>query len=203
MASVSRLNGFQAKKSLVASWNGQSNMYFVPSTDATVIMVGDLVKLAGSARGPLGCPTVTRAVAGDATVGVVVGIPFSGVGDVTNMPPVNDLNPPVYRRASTDRYLMVLDDPNLIFEVQASANTIANTDVGMNANFRATAGNTTTGASGMDLDVATIAATATLPLKIMGFPPRADNVVGTDAFISVWVKINNHQYAGGTGTLGV
>lgn len=203
MASVSRLNGFQAKKSLVASWNGQSNMYFVPSTDATVIMVGDLVKLAGSARGPLGCPTVTRAVAGDATVGVVVGIPFSGVGDVTNMPPVSDLNPPVYRRASTDRYLMVLDDPNLIFEVQASANTIANTDVGMNANFRATAGNTTTGASGMDLDVATIAATATLPLKIMGFPPRADNVVGTDAFISVWVKINNHQYAGGTGTLGV
>lgn len=203
MASVSRLAGFKPVKSLVASWNGQSNMYFVPSTDATVIMVGDLVKLAGSARGPLGCPTVTRAVAGDATVGVVVGIPFSGVGDVTNIPPVSNLNPPVFRAASTDRYLMVVDDPNVIFEVQASTNAITFTDVGNNANFRATAGNTTTGASGMDLDVASILTTATLPLKIVGFPSRADNVVGTDAFLSVWVKINNHQYNSGTGTLGV
>ena len=108
-----------------------------------------------------------------------------------------------YRAASTDRYIMVVDDPNVIFEVQASTNAITYTDVGLNANFRATAGNTTTGNSGMDLDVATLATTATLPLKVVGFPSRANNVVGTDPFLSVWVKINNHQLASGTGTLGV
>lgn len=202
MAQTSRLNGFAPKKSLVASWTGASNMYFVPSTDATVIMVGDLVKLAGSGRGPLGCPTVTRAVAGDAVVGVVIGLPFSGVGDPLVVPalPTGTAN---FRAANTDRYIMVIDDPNMIFEVQASTNAIAYTDVGMNANFRATAGSTVTGSSGEDLDVASIATTATLPLKIVGFPSRLDNVVGTDPFVSVWVKINNHQLASGTGTVGV
>ena len=203
MSSVSRLNGFKPVKMInSAAYNGQSNMYFVPSSDSTVIMVGDLVKLLGSARSPTGVPTVTRAVASDAVVGVVVGITFEGMGDTANVPPVTDLNTPMYRRASTDRYLMVCDDPMVVFEVQASANTIAVTDVGNNANFRATAGSTTSGSSGFDLDVSTILTTATLPLKIVGFPYREDNAIG-DAFVSVYVKLNNHQYNSGTGTVGV
>ena len=72
----------------------------------------------------------------------------------------------------------------------------------MNAGVRATAGNTASGASGMDVDLAAKAVTATLPLKIVGFPYRPDNAVG-DAFVSLYVAINNHQYKGGTGTAGV
>lgn len=202
MASVSRLNGFRpVKTNTGAPYTGQAGVYFVPASDATVIMVGDLVKLAGDGRSPTGVPTVTRAVAGDATVGAVVGILYSGMGDTQNVPPVTDLNTPVFRRASTDRYLLVADDPSLIFEVQASAApTTAN--IGLNANFRATAGNTASGTSGMDFDTATVAATATLPLKLVGFPYRPDNAL-TDPFVNVYVTINNHQYKGGTGTLGV
>lgn len=203
MSSVSRLNGFKPVKMLnSAAYNGQSTMYFIPASDSTVVMVGDLVKLLGSARSPTGVPTVTRAAASDAVVGVVVGFTFEGMGDTPNVPSVSDLNTPVYRRASTDRYVMVCDDPMVIFEVQASANTIAVTDVGNNANFRATAGSTTTGASGFDLDVSTIATTATLPLKIVGFPYRVDNTMG-DTYVSMYVKLNNHQYNSGTGTVGV
>lgn len=203
MSSVSRLNGLKPVKMLnSAAYNGQATMYFMPASDATVVMVGDLVKLLGSARSPTGVPTVTRAAASDAVVGVVVGITFEGMGDVQNVPPVNDLNTPVYRRASTDRYVMVVDDPMVVFEIQASANTIAVTDVGNNANVRATAGSTTSGSSGFDLDVSTIATTATLPLKIVGFPYRPDNNMG-DAFVSVYVKLNNHQLNSGTGTAGI
>lgn len=203
MASVSRLSGFKPVKSLTASWNGQSNTYFVPSTDATVIMVGDLVKLAGDGRAPTGVPTVTRAVAGDPIVGVVVGVPISGMGDGPNIPDISNLNVFNFRRANTNVYLMVVDDPMVTLEGQLS--TVAGfttADIGLNVNYRATAGNATVGTSGFDVDIASKATTATLPLKIIGFPYRVDNAVG-DPFFSVWVKINNHQYNSGTGTVGV
>ncbi|MGL5076720.1 MAG: hypothetical protein ACRDBG_12980 [Waterburya sp.] len=204
MAQVSRLNGFRPVKMITgAPYTGAANVYFVPAADATVIMVGDLVKFGGDARAATGVATVTRAAAGDAILGVVVGILLSGIGDAQNIPPVADLNTPVFRRASTDRYLLVADDPNLILESQVSAaGSFATADVGLNVNFRGTAGNIVSGASGMDVDITTKATTATLPLKIMGFQQRPDNVVG-DPFISVLVAVNNHQLKGGTGTLGV
>lgn len=206
MASVSRLNGFRPVKfNTGAPYNGAASVYFVPASNADVIMVGDVVKLAGDSRSPTGVPTVARHAGGatEAAVGVVVGILFSGMGDSQNVPPVTDINTPVYRRASTDRYLLVADDPNLIFEAQASASgSFTSVDVGLNAGVRATAGNTSTGSSGMDVDLGAKAATATLPLKIVGFPYRPDNNIG-DSFVSLYVTINNHQYKGGTGTAGV
>lgn len=205
MASVSRLNGFRpVKMTTGAPYNGQAGLYFVPASNSDVIMVGDVVKLAGDARSPTGVPTVARHAGGatEAAVGVVVGILFTGVGDTANVPQVTDLNTPVYRRASTDRYLLVADDPNLIFEVQTSGATLATADIGLNTGIAATAGNTSSGSSGMSADLSTKAATATLPLKLVGFPYRPDNAIG-DAFTSVYVRINNHQYNGGTGSAGV
>lgn len=204
MALVSRLNGFRPVKSITgAPYTGAVNQYFIPAADASVIMVGDLVKLRGEGRDATGVATVTRAIAGDAVLGVVVGITFSGVGDVQNTPPVNDLNTPVFRRANTDRYVMVADDPNLVLEAQLSTVTgYTNADVGLNVNFRANAGSVLSGSSGFDVDLASKATTATLTLKLVGLPNRVDNVVG-DAFLSVYVVVNNHQLKGGTGSVGV
>ena len=208
MASVSRINGFRPVKTITgAPYNGQANVYFVPASDSSVIMVGDAVKLLGDARAATGVPTVTRVSgATDIPVGVVVGILFTGVGDTTNMPPVNDLNTPVYRRASTDRYLLVADDPNLIYEVQYAGTSVAaatiTANVGQNGQFTTTAGSTVSGSSGMQLDSAGLATTATLPLKIVGFPARPDNVPG-DTYFSYWVKLNTTSQSGGTGSAGV
>jgi hypothetical protein len=203
MASVSRVNGFRPVKTITgAPYNGAANIYFIPSSDATAVCVGDLVKLAGSARSPLGVPTVTRSGATDASVGVVTGILFTGVGDTANVPPVTALDVPVYRAASTDRYVMVADDPNLVFEAETAGATFAAADVGLNASPGVTAGSTTTGASGMTVDLATKATTAALPLKIVGFPSRPDNNIG-DSYVSAYVVINNHQLKGSTGTAGV
>lgn len=205
MASVSRINGFRPVKYLDGKpYTGQANIYFVPSSNSDVIMVGDVVKLAGDSRSPTGVQTVARHAGGatETAVGVVVGILYSGMGDTQNVPPVTDLNTPVYRRASTDRYLLVADDPNTVFEAQTSGATFAATDVGLNAGPAVAAGNTSSGASGMTVDLATKAVTATLPLKVVGFPYRPDNNIG-DSFTNVYVVINNHQYKGGTGTAGV
>ena len=83
----------------------------------------------------------------------------------------------------------------------SAAGSYTAADMSLNANFRATAGNTSTGASGFDVDISTKATTATLPLKLVGVPNRPDNVVG-DSFLNVYVMINNHQLKG-TGVLGV
>jgi hypothetical protein len=207
MSSVSRINGFRPVKSVTgAPYNGGANVYFVPASDSTVIMVGDAVKLLGDARAASGVPTVTRVSgATDIPLGVVVGILFTGVGDTGNVPPVTDLNSPVYRRASTDRYLLVADDPGLVYEVQYAGTSVASAtitaNVGLNGQFTTTAGSITSGSSGMQLDSAGLATTATLPLKIVGFPNRPDNVPG-DVFFSYYVKLNSSTM-GSLGTTGV
>lgn len=207
MSSVSKINGFRPVKTLAAPWGGQTETVFVPASDPTVIMVGDAVVGLGDARAATGVPTVARL--GSATgipYGIVVGISFEGQGDVTNVPPVNDLNTPIYRRASTDRYLTVCVDPNVIYEVQIAgagpAAAAATALVGLNGQFTLTAGNTATGASGMQLDSAGTATTATLPLKIVAIPNRPDNIPG-DAFLSFYVKLNTSAMATGTGSAGV
>lgn len=208
MASVSRINGFRPVKMITgAPYNGQAETCFVPSSDSSVIMIGDAVKLSGDARAASGVPTVTRITsATDIPYGIVVGILFSGVGDATNVPPVTDLNTPVYRRANTDRYLLVATDPQIIYEVQYAGTSVPaatiTSNVGLNGQFTLTAGNTTTGASGMQLDSAGLATTATLPLKIVGFPNRPDNIPG-DQFFSYYVKLNSATLGTGTGAAGV
>lgn len=207
MAAVSRINGFRPVKTITgAPWNGQSELCFVPASDSSVIMVGDAVILLGDSRAATGVPTVTRASASAPIYGIVVGIAFTGVGDAQNIPPVNDLNTPVFRRASTDRYLFVCTDPNVIYEVQYEGTSVAAATltalVGLNGNPLFTAGNTASGSSGMQLAVAGTATTATLPLKIVGFPNRPDNIPG-DAFFSFYVKINSSTVGTGTGAAGV
>ncbi len=207
MASVSRLNGFRPVKTITGPYNGAANVYFVPASDSSVIMVGDPVKLLGDARAASGVPTVTRvSAATDIPVGVVVGILFSGVGDAQNIPPVNDLNTPVFRRASTDRYLLVADDPSVVYEVEYEGTSVAagtiTANVGLNGQFAIAAGNTTTGASGIQLSSTGLATTATLPIKIVGFPARPDNIPGDFKF-SYWVKLNSTTMGSGTGSAGV
>jgi len=207
MASVSRLNGFKPVKTISgAAWNGQTEVVFVPASDSSVIMVGDAVKLLGDARAATGAPTVTRVSgATDIAYGIVVGILYTGVGDAQNMPPVTDLNTPVYRRASTDRYLLVCNDPNVVYEAQYLTTSVAaatiTANVGLNGSWDLTAGNTSSGASGMSI-AALSATTATLPLKVVGFPNRPDNIPG-DTYFSYYVKLNNTTNGTGTGQAGV
>lgn len=199
MANVSRVNGLKPLKYLNgAEYNGQANLYFIPSGDPTATFVGDLVKADGTADlvasggTALGVQSVIQAAATDAVIGVVVGFAI----DPTN------LNTPQYRAASTGRYCWVVDDPNVLFEITTSNGTLAVADVGLNASIAVAAGSTVTGNSGMTLDVGTKNTTATFTLKIIGFVQRPDND-NTAALSRVVVKLNNHQFGSSTGTAGV
>jgi len=203
MANTSKINGFRPVKHLNGSpYCGQSNIYFTPSTDGTAIYVGDVVKLAGSADS-VGTPTVTLAAAGDAVVGIVVGIVNTKVDPVTGKLSSGSisLDTPQYRVASTNTYLLVADSSDVIFEVESSNGTPAATEVGLNINHAIGTPSATTGTSGATIDFGTDATTAALTFKILGFVNRPDNEIGASA--KMHVKINNHQFNGGTGTLGV
>lgn len=191
MANVSRINGFKpAKTGLGAPWNGQLTKYYVTAGDTTAIFVGDLVSLNGQSDAN-GIRAVTKTAVGGAAVGAVVQVEY----DMAN------LNTPQYRPASTAMYVYVADDPNTVYEAQISGASPTATMVGQNANHIDSGGSTITGVSGEQVDSTTVGTTATLTLKILDYVQSPENEVGQ--YAKVRVKINNHQLAGGTGTLGV
>jgi hypothetical protein len=86
----------------------------------------------------------------------------------------------------------VIDDPNQLFLIQADEDVVQ-ADIGLNANIAYTAGSTTTGVSGTELDSSTIANTAGLVLKIVGNYNAPNNTLGQN-YVDVVVKINAHMY---------
>lgn len=104
--------------------------------------------------------------------------------------------------ATAGQKVLVADHPDQIFKVQSdSADVDAQTDINLNYNIVATAGDTTYRVSRMELDGDSGADTATLPLKLLKIDERVDNALG--AAVDCIVVINNHQLKGGTGTAGV
>ncbi len=197
MANTSRVNGFKPVKYMNGTpYNGQCTMYYIPSSDGTATFVGDLVKLGGTADAK-GVRGVAQAAASDAVIGAVVGI----------VPSMTNLDTPQYRAANTAAYVLVADDPNIIFEAQEDGDTdpLEMVDAGLNVNFVVGSGSTTTGASGMQIDSNTEGTGATLPLKLLQPVQRPDNeLVAAGQANTRWlVKINNHQFGSHTGTAGV
>lgn len=173
-----------------ACYTGAANMYHVTATDATAIYLGGLVKLSGSADAD-GVPGVTSvSTTGDATVGVVVGVdPDKGAG-------ASGRDSTLYRAASTERYLYVADDPNLIFAVQDDAgSTFTAGNVGNTADLTAfTSGSTTTGLSSIEISATTATASGdgTEDVFIVGLERKPDNSIGANA--NWLVRLNNHAY---------
>lgn len=174
-------------------WHGPARRYYHPATDATALFIGDPVIIAGSADGD-GTPTVTRATAAGAgrITGVVVGFE-----------PNSTINAAGYGAASTGFYVLVCDDPNVLYEIQEDSvgGALAATSVGLNADLIAGSGSTATRMSGFMLDSSTAATTATLQLRIIQLEQRADNEIGS---LAKWlVAINLPTETGAAGSTGV
>lgn len=191
MANVSRVNGARPIRYLSgAPYNGKARRYYVPSTDGTALAVGDFVKSAGSADAG-GVPTVTQAAAGNTLLGSIVGIE----------PNPSNLSA-TYRAASTAVYVMVADDPNIIFEIQEDSvgGALTATNVGNNGDIVVGSINTSTGASGMQLDSSDVISitTGSAQLRVLRLSSRVDNEIGNYA---KWeVMINEHELKSTTGT---
>lgn len=181
-----------------APYNGAANIYYVGSGDSTALFVGDPVLLSGTGDAN-GVPGVTRAAAGDRITGVVVGFgtPGSMDGSAANALTAG------YRAASTDSYVLVADDPNLLFEATEDAvgGALATGDIGNNVDLVAAAGSTVTKRSGYMLDSST-KATTSAQVRLWGKSPRVNNDIGTTS--TVWlVSIVEATETPAAGTTGV
>lgn len=187
--------GFRPVKTLVGPYNGQANIYVVPGGETVSVAVGDLVKLSNSnaVGGYLAVETISAA--SDVILGAVTGICMTVPdGSMTNgASPV--LDTPVFVDGTTtaNRYVYVSDDPNLIYQTQASSTYTAD-QVGLNAQPTVTTVSTSTGASTMKMDTSTLATTNTHGLIFLGVVQSPDNTLGA-AGSAVLVKINRHAFA--------
>lgn len=178
-----------------APFVGPLRKYYVPASDATALFIGDPVVISGTGD-DRGISAVTRATA--AITGVVVGI--------ANDPAVPDSNRVMelgYRPASTEAYVLVCDNPDVLYEVQedSDTSTLAKTSIGLNANLIAGNGSTNTRRSAFQLDSSTAATTATLQVRIVELEQRVDNEIGQ--FAKWLVAINTPTETGAAGSTGV
>ena len=174
-----------------APYNGQFNEYVHVAGDNAAIFVGSFVKLTGtlSASGAESefklLPEVAIVAPGSAAVGVCVGV----------KPVTQDSTR--HCAASTLRTIYVADDPKLIFRIQEDAvgGAIAAASAGLNANWTAESGNTTTGQSTQELDSSDVATDSTGGLRVHRLVETPNNVRGaTSAPLTQWeVIIGEHQ----------
>jgi hypothetical protein len=177
-----------------APWSGGGNIYSIDSGYGTALYVGDPVASSG-ASDAYGIQGVVLGAAGAAVRGVIVAIGINAQGG----PYVNPNNLALISAPATktvNYYALVVDDPQVIFEIQEVGTAMAAADCGLNANFSfGTAGTL----SGVGILNSSKAVTATLNMRLLGLTQRADNAFGTYA---KWnVLLNNHEFR--TGVLGV
>ena len=201
MANTSRINGLRPVKHLNGSpFNGQANLYYIASA-ADEILVGDVLK-GGSSADAYGNPSADLATT-EVPIGVVIGImqsKFDPGGKLTTGAVSLDLPAAAQIAAGAAGYVMVADSPDIQMEVETSNGTPAVTDIGLNASVANGARTSSTVTSPLTLDVATLAVTATLNLRVLGFSQKVGNEVGASA--KVLVMFNRHQF-GAVGTTGI
>jgi hypothetical protein len=190
--------GFRYYKSLLGADTQEVLNTYIWNDTTTGIYEGDPVALAAAtANAPVnGYKRITIAPADGAVVGIlgiargVKYIDEQGNPRFTNFFAANT---PI--KANTVVEVLVSDDPNTIYMVQAAA-AIANNRMSYNT----TIANMGTGdASGQSQAVITatgLAQTAALPIKIVGYvaPEKFPGNVNTAAFPVMLVKLNNHTY---------
>jgi hypothetical protein len=180
-----------------ASYNGAANVYYVPATDSTALFLGDPVFPVTDASDANGIPTVIIATAagGNYVLGAIVGIVSHGDPVVART-----RDSPVYRAASTAAYLLVADDPDLLFEMQEDGlGGVMTIGAGSrNVDLIAGTGSTVTGRSGWMLDSSTQQTTNTLQMRILRPVERPDNDT-TIAYAKWLVSINLHSARNLTG----
>jgi hypothetical protein len=164
------------------------NQYPIVSGYATDLKVGDVVKLAttGYLQKDTGTTTATP-------IGVFIGCSYTDAS-------LGFVNRAQWTASTVTANAMgyVVDDPDAIFQIQASAAVNIN---GVNANAALVqgSGSLALGRSGVSLNAATLADTATLPVRIVGLVNIPGFSTPGDAFTDVLVRFNTHVSRSTTG----
>jgi len=181
-----------------AKWNGQGTVYAILQADTNAYAVGDPVTLAGTADAN-GIPNVvlSTAGAGNPITGVIVGLGANVYGGmVGSTTQFSSVLIPATKPAGTNYYVLVCDDPNVLFEIQegGAGTALAAADLGTNINLLSGANNGY--ASGWQLDNNSKGTGATLQCQLLRLKQTADNTFGQ--YADWLVRINNHSFKAGT-----
>ena len=190
MANLDAPFGLRPARTMISS--PQHNRYRIAANYNTSIFQGDLVAMVTGGG-------IERVAAGGS--GFILGV-FNGCEytDPTTGKPTFSNHYPASTNAA-DIMANVIDDPNAVFEIQADA-AFPVTDLAGNYDILATAGDTTSGTSRIELEVGTADSTvATLPLKAIDISQDPENSDASSANTNVIVKINNHLFSAGTAGL--
>lgn len=176
-------------------WNGQARTYYIPSSDANAYAIGDpVVGVAGGDGNGVAQVTLATAGTGNQIRGAIVGVGTTEWG----MYNPNNLSTIVVPAAKNGQayYVMVVDDPDVIFAIQEGNSSTYLTSANINLNANLFAGTNNGYVSGWTLNNVGTTTTNTLQLKILGLQRTSNNTYGQYA---QWlVKINNHDFASGT-----
>jgi hypothetical protein len=144
----------------------------------TAIFFGDVVKLV--ATGTAEVETGTSTVSTQGVVGIFMGCTYTNPATKQK---VFQQYWPGYASGVTDAQAYVVDDPDVLFKVAAvsSGTTIAfygQSAVGNNVALVQNSGSTTTGDSAIAINGATLATTASLPIRVVDVVPDTANAAG-------------------------
>lgn len=195
MANTNTPFGLAYVRSQSANNSGVLRHYYIPSTNSDKLYVGDpVVKTGGSnATEILGhdagsLASIAKAGTSGAITGVIMGFLPNGSDFISGSFP-----------AGVEGVALVCDDLTAKFNILANGALTA-AAIGSNANISVTtAGNDYAGISGVTLDVATIATTDSLQLKILNVAPYDFNEVGEYAVAEVLINATTEAH----GTAGV
>ena len=186
-----------------ARWNGQANIYYIPQSDTNAYAVGDPLATAVGSADLNGVSAVTLATAGTGQPvrGVLVGV-GTGEGMMANPQNLNQIFVPATK--TRPYYVMVVDDPNVIFEIQANDNHYGQADIGNNCNLLAGVNNGYTSGWQIDDSVASTGYTSAGQLRLLGTSRRLANVLG-QSHCAFLVLLRTHELGsagGGSGSGG-
>lgn len=197
MANINKPSGLLPVRYLNgAPWTSSANLYYIPSTDTNAYAIGDPVKTLTGAADANGVSAVTLATAGsgNAVRGAIISAGAAVEGGAM-FDPLN-LNTTVIPATKTKAYyVMVVDDPMVIFEMQelsgGSSTNFTAADIGKNVNLKSGTNNGYVSAWTVD-DTAASATTSAYQLRLLGIARRPDNAFGN--YCKFLVLINNHEF---------
>jgi len=181
MANATGAFGLRPARKVAGSSSWAVEKMYVSANYATALFVGDPVLYSTQLdeKDPTGHHRAVQASAGTSDtiiLGAIVGIE----------PIQTDLNK-TYLPASTGGYVYVMTDRDAIYEIRGDGGgTPTKVYVGQNAIMVATsAGSTTTGLSGFEMETTTPATAKSYPLHIVGVKDVEDNTLADDAIYLV------------------
>ena len=161
MSSVSSPFGLRPMGTLGGEYTGGFRQYPILSSESTRICYGDIVKLTdGGSTTTIQKDTGTSACT---PIGIFLGCRFIDVSTKQLT-----FSQQWSGAAHTEGMAYVVDDPNILFAVQADG-TVNDDDLGANVELEQTASNATLGISRVSLDISTTNTTASLPVRIVDF----------------------------------